>query len=188
MRLFTAIDLPEDILRRMERLLNSLRPEALIRWSPLDNLHITTKFIGEWPPQRLAELEAALSATPPARHFLSKSAISAGSQMSARRKCSGAVFTPARNSKFWLATQSRLWRPSAWPLRIVPDSPHLTLARLKNPVPLEPLRARVDELQPALVGSFEVTDFCLYRSDPGSQSSVYRKLETFRLQNALAAS
>ena len=69
-----------------------------------------------------------------------------------------------------------------------PYLPHLTLARLKTPVPLEPLRKRVEELQPAAMGSFDVSQFCLYRSDPGSHSSVYRKLKTFSFQNALAAS
>src|SRR5215472_13284622 len=60
MRLFTAIDLPGEMLLRLERLLSALRPEALIKWSPLDNLHITTKFIGEWPENRLEELAGAL--------------------------------------------------------------------------------------------------------------------------------
>src|SRR5579875_877491 len=66
MRLFTAIDLPPDILLRLERLLSALRPEALIKWSPLDNLHVTTKFIGEWPESRLEELHETISgiATP----------------------------------------------------------------------------------------------------------------------------
>src|SRR5579884_1291629 len=64
MRLFTAIDLPPDILLRLERLLSALRPEALIKWSPLDNLHITTKFIGEWPEARLHDLHEALGTVP----------------------------------------------------------------------------------------------------------------------------
>ena len=50
MRLFTAIDLPDEMIWKLERLLSVLRPEAIIKWSPIDNLHITTKFIGEWPP------------------------------------------------------------------------------------------------------------------------------------------
>ena len=65
MRLFTALDLPPDVLLRLERLLAALRPEASIKWSPLDNLHITTKFIGEWPEKRVDELDAALAEAAP---------------------------------------------------------------------------------------------------------------------------
>ena len=69
MRLFTAIDLPAEMLLRLERLLSALRPEALIKWSPLDNLHITTKFIGEWPERRLEELDKALAGLIPREQF-----------------------------------------------------------------------------------------------------------------------
>ena len=36
------------------------KPLARINWSPVDNLHITTKFIGEWPEARLDEIKRAL--------------------------------------------------------------------------------------------------------------------------------
>src|SRR5277367_344625 len=61
MRLFAAIDLPPEVSERLEELMAKLRPLAAIAWSPCSNLHITTKFIGEWPEDRLAELERALS-------------------------------------------------------------------------------------------------------------------------------
>ena len=38
-------------------LLRELRPLAPLNWSPMENLHITSKFIGEWPEQRLGELK-----------------------------------------------------------------------------------------------------------------------------------
>ncbi len=61
MRLFAAIDLPPEVIERLEALMAKLRPLAAIAWSPCSNLHITTKFIGEWPEDRLAELERAMS-------------------------------------------------------------------------------------------------------------------------------
>src|SRR5437764_5711207 len=69
MRLFTAIDLPPSILFRLERLLSALRPEAQIKWSPLDNLHITIKFIGEWPDDRFPELVETLDISFPHKPF-----------------------------------------------------------------------------------------------------------------------
>ena len=56
MRLFTALDLPCEVTGKLEELLAKLRPTAPIHWTPPSNLHITTKFIGEWPEARLEEL------------------------------------------------------------------------------------------------------------------------------------
>src|ERR1700693_3482961 len=60
MRLFTGIDLPEDVRERLERLLMHLRAAAHLKWSPVYNLHVTLKFIGEWPEEKLPQLETAL--------------------------------------------------------------------------------------------------------------------------------
>src|SRR4051812_42388999 len=64
-RLFVGLDLPAEAVRNLERLLDELRPSAKIAWSPPANLHITTKFIGEWPEARLPEMIAALDGVPP---------------------------------------------------------------------------------------------------------------------------
>jgi len=60
MRLFTAIDLPVEMLEKIGAFLARLRPLAKLRWTPVENLHITTKFIGEWPEARIGEMIAAL--------------------------------------------------------------------------------------------------------------------------------
>src|SRR5205814_4128750 len=60
MRLFTAIDLPQEIVDRLDELISDLRPRARINWSTASNLHITTKFIGHWPEDRLPQLNRAL--------------------------------------------------------------------------------------------------------------------------------
>lgn len=188
MRLFTAIELPEDVLLRLERLLSALRPEALIKWSPLDNLHVTTKFIGEWPNGRLAELEEALASVAPRNGF------------DVELRDLGWFPSPRSPRVLWAGvhgaealrnlvhdTEERLG-----PLGIKKEerefAPHLTLARIKGPVPLERLRQRIEEMQPAALGQFQVTSFGLYRSDPGSNSSIYRKLRSYNFASALAAS
>src|SRR5579871_919935 len=64
MRLFCGLDLPPQIVHSLEHLITQLRPSARIHWSPPANLHITTRFIGEWPEARLPELSAALGGMP----------------------------------------------------------------------------------------------------------------------------
>src|ERR1700685_3459536 len=61
MRLFTAIDVPADLIEALRSFVSRLRPAAKIGWSPVENLHVTTKFIGEWPEERLDEMKAALA-------------------------------------------------------------------------------------------------------------------------------
>jgi 2'-5' RNA ligase len=188
MRLFTAILLPPDMLLRLERLLSTLRPEALIKWSPLDNLHITTKFIGNWPESRLPELDAALAAVP-ARDSFELHIRDLGwfpDHRAPRVLWAGVKNCPALLD---LAneTEARLE-----PLGIAKEdrafTPHLTLARIKNPVPLNRLRERVEELRPTDLGAFQARSFSLFRSDPGSNASVYRNLREYRFESALAAS
>lgn len=187
MRLFTAIDLPDEILLRLERLISALRAEALINWSPLDNLHITTKFIGQWADSRLEELDAALSS------------LTSRSAFDIELKSLG-WFPNARAPRtFWIGVHGEALHQLARdteqqlePLGIAKESrefsPHLTLARIKTPVPLRRLHAKVDEMQPASLGHFSASRFALYRSDPGSNASIYRKLREYRFESAVAAS
>ncbi len=188
MRLFTAIELPEENLLRLERLLSALRPEALINWSPLDNLHVTVKFIGEWPEARLDELAEVLAGLEPREPFeieIQDLGWFPG-EKSPRVLCAGIGESEA------LRTLAHETEEALVVLGIRRDnrdfSPHLTLARIKHTVPLRRLRERVAELQPVALGSFVVRQFALFRSDPGSNASVYRKLRQYRFESALAAS
>ncbi len=187
MRLFTAIDLPAEMLLRLERLLSALRPEALIKWSPLDNLHITTKFIGEWQEQRLDELHNALAGLTPREPF-DLEIRDLGwfpNERSPRVLWAGVHASPALK-QLMAETEERLLALGV-PKEDKPNNPHLTLARIKGPVPLRNLRKKVDELQPAELGTISVRHFCLFRSDPGSNASVYRKLRDYRFENVMAA-
>jgi RNA 2',3'-cyclic 3'-phosphodiesterase len=187
MRLFTAIDPSSDVLFRLERLMTIFRPEALIKWSPLDNLHVTVKFIGEWPESRLEELHDALASLLPREPFEAevKELGWFPNERSPRILWAGVhggdpLLNLARETdecleKLGIPKENRDY------------SPHLTLARMKNPVPLRRLRQRIQEVQPASLGRFPVTQFFLFRSDPGSNASIYRKIREYRFTSALAA-
>jgi len=188
MRLFTAIDLPSEILLRLDRLLSALRSEALIKWSPLDNLHVTTKFIGEWPGSRVPELHTILRQLTRRQPF----------EVELRRL---GWFPNDRSPRvLWLGVDggesltelaAEIDRALA-KIGIAKEerefSPHLTLARIKNPVPLSNLRNKVQEMQPAALGRFSVPHFCLFSSRPGTNASIYEKLEEYQFESAMAAS
>src|SRR5689334_13816731 len=69
MRLFTGISLSAEVLNRLEAAIGELQRGVRANWSPAENLHITLKFIGSWPEERLPELEGALQAVRPGAAF-----------------------------------------------------------------------------------------------------------------------
>jgi RNA 2',3'-cyclic 3'-phosphodiesterase len=183
MRLFTGIDLSEEIRERLERLLMHLRPVAHLKWSPVYNLHLTLSFIGEWPEQKLPQLEDALRSIPPRCPF------------PAEVKGVGWYPNAHHPRVFWAAVlggeplQSlvRDVNDTLAPLGIAKEerefSAHLTLARIKDPAPLQPLRNAIAHMESLEFGSFQPDRFHLYRSQPGSAGSIYTKLSDYPFQS-----
>ncbi len=63
MRLFVAINLPDDIRRGVWEAVEPLRAQPYpIRWVSAESLHLTLKFLGETAPEREGEIVAAVEA------------------------------------------------------------------------------------------------------------------------------
>ena len=180
MRLFTALDLPGEIRGKLEELLVRLRPAAPIHWIPPANLHITTKFIGEWPEERLEELKSSLAG------------IAVRDPIAVHIKDLGAFVNPRKPRIFWcgvdapgLAALAADTEAATSALGIASGehaySPHLTLARIKDGFDMTALRTVVVAESSLDFGSFEAHSFNLYQSRPGAGGSVYTKLAEFPL-------
>lgn len=184
MRLFTGIDLPEDVRDRLERLLMHLRPAAHLKWSPVYNLHVTLKFIGEWPEEKIPPLEAALRSIP-RRAELPIEVKSLGWFPNTHHP---RVFWAAVNGGDPLTTLARDTETALAPLGIAKEerafTAHLTLARIKEPVPLQALRSAIEQLESVEFGSFLADRFYLFRSQPGAAGSIYTKLSEYPFQAA----
>jgi 2'-5' RNA ligase len=184
MRLFTGIDLPGPIKERLDVLISHLRATAHLKWSPAYNLHITTKFIGEWPQDRLQELV----------HRLNK--IPAPDPVTVDIRGLGWFPNPHNPRVFWAAVHAspslaelagateRACGELGVPVEDRPFAPHLTLARVKQPVPLQGLRRAVAELESVDFGSFNAECFYLYLSKPGPSGSIYTPLHEFAIPRA----
>jgi RNA 2',3'-cyclic 3'-phosphodiesterase len=61
MRLFTGLSLPPATSASLLRALEGWTTYKNLAQTPEEKLHVTTKFIGEWPDSRLAELQVALA-------------------------------------------------------------------------------------------------------------------------------
>lgn len=181
MRLFTGLEISPAVLDRMDALLKRLKPTARIQWSPIANLHITTKFIGEWPEDKLAELIQTLSAVPRTGSI----PIRIGGLGFFPNAKSPRVFWAGVHAPSMLTTLAGETDRALDGLGIAAEnraySPHLTLGRIKNAEPLNALRDAIQSSDPTDFGSFEATCFHLYRSKPGPSGSVYSTLATFPL-------
>lgn len=177
MRLFTAIDVPADVTGKLRALLDQLRPAAKLSWTSIEKMHITTKFIGEWPEDRLEEM----------RRTLAGIRLPGGVQIAVRGL--GWYPNPRNPRVFWagidggeeLRSLARATDDSVHGIGVAAEgreySPHLTLARIRERVPLDGLRTAVDALESTDFGSFHATAFYLYLSRAGA----YSKLSEFAL-------
>jgi 2'-5' RNA ligase len=187
MRLFIGIDPGEEVRERLERVLVHLRACAHLKWSPVYNLHMTLKFIGEWPEDKLPQLEATLRS------------ISPRDPIPADVKGLGWYPNPHHPRVFWVGVQAAdtlagLVQDIEAALASLgmakearPFNAHLTLARIKEPAPLQALRDAIAQLESVDYGSLLVDRFCLYRSQPGSAGSIYTKLSEYPLQARVKA-
>ena len=177
MRLVTGIELPAIETAGLEALLRRLRPLAPLRWSAAANLHITTKFIGEWPESRSEELQSVLAAIP------------APPPIAIRLDGLGWYPNPHQPRIFWVSVKAppelgALAAATETDLATLgiaredrPYRPHLTLARIDRPADLSPVRRAVAALPSTGFGSFQATAFHLYLSESGR----YTKLASFPL-------
>ncbi|MCX6621381.1 MAG: RNA 2',3'-cyclic phosphodiesterase [Acidobacteria bacterium] len=181
MRLFVGLDIPEDITGTLDRLVNQLRPAAKVNWSRPANLHITTKFIGEWPPERLGEMKQALAAVP----RLSAIDIEVRALGWFPNPHHPKVFFAAIHASPLLARLASETEKAAATLGVPtenrPYSPHLTLARIKTPVDLSAVRQAVAALPSLEFGRFTADRFFLYLSELRPPGPVYSKLAGFPL-------
>jgi RNA 2',3'-cyclic 3'-phosphodiesterase len=177
MRLFTAIDIPNDLTEALRSFVSRLRPAAMISWSPFENLHVTTKFIGEWPEQRLDEMKRALASVPVTGSF--EIAV----------KGLGWFPNPSRPRVFWagvdggeaLRTLAQVTDDATAEIGVPREkrdySPHLTLARIRETVALDRLHQALQSLPADCgfgfdFGSFRATQFFLYLSAGGKYTQL----------------
>jgi RNA 2',3'-cyclic 3'-phosphodiesterase len=166
LRLFTAIDIPPDVKAALSTVLDRLRPLAKLSWIPLEKLHITTKFIGEWPEERLDDLKRALASI--------KAPAPVDIVIRGLGRLPRVLYAAVEPNEALTALAAATKRAVGVPGEDQADNrvyrPHITLARTRKRVP------HVD-LEISTIGSFRASSFALYLSAAGK----YTKLQEFSL-------
>ncbi len=192
MRLFVALDIPDEIRTKIRTFMEGVRGFAPdVRWVSPESLHLTLKFIGEQPDDKLGALKDALATVK-------------GEVVDVGFRSTG--FFPTANSArvFWIGIEAdpRLASLAAAvdaalePFGIEREqrafSPHLTLARSGSGRPqrgkgdrpnrlFAVLRDRLALMPPPDFGTMTAHDFFLYLSKLSPKGAQYTKLERFPL-------
>jgi 2'-5' RNA ligase len=177
MRLFVGLPVADPVGANLSALLRRLRPLADFRWTPVANLHVTTKFIGEFPETRVDELKRALAGVAPPPPFdipvrglgwfpnprhprVLWAGIDGGDPLRAL-----AAATEEATAPLGVAREDREFRPHLTLARINP-------ARLKSPGAINTIRRELAALDSPDFGAFRATGFVLYISAQGQYISL----------------
>lgn len=179
MRLFVALELNSKVVMNLTELVRKLIPVAPVRWVHPQNMHVTLKYVGEWPPHRLDRVVRALSE------------VEASSPINVPLAGLG-FFPSALNPRvFWVGAENTpALRQLASgvdaalaPLGVAPEvrpyMPHLTLGRMLESSGLDAMNRVIDELPSRDFGTISPDRFVLFESSGAGESSVYRKLAEF---------
>lgn len=153
------------------------------KWARMEGVHVTLKFIGEVPPERVEPIRAALGAIAPRPPI--------------ELRFAGLGFFPSelRPSVFWagidggapLRELAADIETQLAPVGVAREErefhPHLTLARFdaSSEHSLGPLRAAAGEFAASEFGRVTADEFHLYRSVLKSTGAEYTRLATYRL-------
>lgn len=162
MRLFTGLSLQSPVFDNLADVLVRLRPAAPLNWSPLENLHITLKFIGEFPDVRLPELRAALAALePPGAMDIAVSGFGFFPNPHRPNALFAAVHATPQLEALARGADQTLAQIGVAPEKR-PYTPHVTLARIKTNV--GELQQTIAAMKNTNFGSFRAHEFHLYQS------------------------
>ncbi|MBS1971274.1 MAG: RNA 2',3'-cyclic phosphodiesterase [Bdellovibrionales bacterium] len=178
-KLFLAIATQEGLEPSGPQIIKKLRMNADqrdldIRWVPLENYHVTLVFLGNTPEDKLPEIEAIMhesaSATSPFQ--LKISDIGAFPDEFSSR----VLWFGVQNSRTLRALQDNLsqkFRDHHYRLEDRAYSPHLTIARLRNP---HKTKDMMSPFRRKKIGKVSVSEIVLYESVGSAPFPVYKPL------------
>ena len=181
--MFVAVDIDEPLRRQVSRVQDAVRAAAPgAKWVDPALCHLTLKFLGSVPAGQVADIgagcrRAAAGATPFELVFGGIGAFPRW--RGARVLWMGITGGRAPLSALQASVEAEL-APLGFPPEARPFSPHLTLARFKQPPP-RTLQDAAGACEHQAFGSVPIQDARLIRSDLRSTGPVYTLLEAFPL-------
>jgi len=180
-RLFVAIEIPQDIRAAYAALLKELRGVApLAKWVRAENLHVTLKFLGEIQPAKLSALQNALE-TVRSEQRVTLEFRGLGFFPNERRpRVFWAGMEPSANLKSLAVDIDHTAHRLGFPLEDRPYTPHLTLARFEASGIAPKLREAIHARVTHPFGSLTTSEFHLIESKLKPTGAEYTTVQTVR--------
>ena len=168
MRLFVGIELPWELKQRLAVLAGGV-PGA--RWVPVENYHLTLRFIGEVPKHQAEEIDHALAALRTRAFSLTLAGVGTFSKGGRDTQLWAGVERNPQLDHLQAKIETALQRTGLEPERRR-FAPHVTLARLDNAAPAKVAQfVQMHNLFRA--EPVTVEHFVLFSSRLGKEASVY---------------
>lgn len=181
MRLFVAIQIPQDARAAYEALLKEFRgiaPRA--KWVRTGNMHVTLKFLGETDAAKLDAVRNALGAVRSEQPVTLEFCGLGFFPNEKRPRVFWAGIQASANLKSLAADIDQVAHRLGFPVEDRPFTPHLTLARFEPPGIAPKLREaiRIHEVQS--FGSLTTAEFHLIESKLKPAGAEYTTVHTVR--------
>lgn len=174
-RLFTAIEIPESVRLRLS-LLQGGMPGA--RWTPVENLHLTLRFIGEVDHAVARDIDDVLAEIRAPGFTLALKGVGEFGRKEARTLWAG-VSNGEGLQHLAAKVESALQRMGL-PAETRKYSPHVTLARLRD-VPMSEVHAFLAAHALFQSEPFAIREFTLFSSLQSAKGSRYRAESVYPL-------
>ena len=180
MRLFIAIEIPENIRAGFASLLKEFRAVAPnVKWVRAENLHLTLKFLGETEPAKLGPLQNVLVAVRSPEPVTLEFRGLGFFPNEKRPRVFWAGMQASANLKSLAADIDQAAHRLGFPLEDRPFTPHLTLARFPLPGIPPKLHHAIQEKHAQAFGSLQAAEFHLIESNLKPTGAEYTTLQTF---------
>jgi RNA 2',3'-cyclic 3'-phosphodiesterase len=185
-RLFIAIELPAPIRQKLQQIQQELKRYARdAKWVKVTGIHLTLKFLGYVDQSRIPNIVDTLSDV-------------AKSFAPVEVDLNGCGFFPnaRRPNVLWIGVESKTIQSLQQEVESSMErlsfekedrafTPHLTLARFREPKGLLPLTQVAEKLSSKISGNFVADHFSLFQSILHREGAEYIVLKQFALETSL---
>lgn len=178
-RTFIAVDVDNAIIARLAALQQELkRADVSVSWSRPEGMHLTLKFLGNVPEERISAIGGALREVAAGWKPFRVSMEGAGGFPTLRRpRVLWIGIREGREALIALAgTVDTALAGLGFPPEDRPFSPHLTLGRVKAPARLEDLTAQIESHARERFGEMTVNEIILFQSELSPKGAKYTPL------------
>jgi 2'-5' RNA ligase len=183
LRIFIAADIPPSLQQAIQQKVGLLRKtigDRSVRWVPVQNMHLTLKFLGDVSPANVESLKEILRNEADSCPVFDITISRLGSFPNSKRPrvLFIGIQAPAQLEALQRGIDSATSR-LGYESEARPFSPHLTIGRVKETATasdLQKIRGILDQVKIDSLGTAGVDSVHLYKSELKPGGSVYSKL------------